>query len=405
MHNRSLLMLFRSMFSILLMCTLYHGTANADKAIDLYSAEVLVINQTPAVRNKAAVNELATVFVRMSGGNRVLQNPRVRDAIKNASRYIYEFSYQSTDEEITLAGTQYPASLLQLKFTASPLEAILRDERLPFWPANRPEVLVWMAQSTDRQRYVREDSQLSQALANAAKARGLPTVRPILDLQDRKELSVAKIWAADERSILRAAERYKVDAVISGRIRKQGNSYTANFILNHQGETQYLQATGNTQKALADNIMAQTTRFFADIYAVVSGEQSQGGERLQLVVNNATVFSVYSQVIRYLQQVKLLDRAHLASVDDEELIFDISYSGNIEQLQQRLVLDKKLFFIEQKTVYETVFRPVNDKPANDTFDLGNEFGSADNIGVDQPIALPPIQEDFPILQLVFAWQQ
>ena len=406
MLARQTLSLLQLISSALFISALLCGNVAANETVDLYTAEVLVINQTPAVRNQAAVNELATIFTRMSGNRLVLQNSRVRDAIRNASRYVDQFSYQTTEEEITIAGGTFPASLLVLKFTASPLETILREEQLPFWPANRPEVLVWMAESTGRQRYVEKESALGIALDQAAMTKGLPIVSPILDLQDRQVLPVAKIWAADERSMVNAAERYDVDAIISGRIRPQGNAFVANFILNHQGETRYLQAKGNNAQAVADSIMAQAARFFSDIYAVVVNDEGENN-RLQLVVNNAEEFATYAKVIQYLQSVTLFERPQLIAVNDNELIFDISYNGNIAQLQQTLVLDKKLLFIEQKTVYETVVTPVVDEPLNDeTTPLEPELPQ-DNIDTGdtlQAIALPPIEEDIPILQLVFAWQ-
>jgi|GEM_PF-923858 len=402
--NRLSIVLSRLLVSYSLLGVLYHGVAHADQTIDLYSAEVLVINQTSAVRNKAAINELSDVFIRMSGSNEVLQNSAVREAINNASRYIDEFSYRSTNSTLTLAGKEYNASLLKLNFTPSPLEAILREQNLPFWPTNRPEILVWMAQASDGQAYVAGNSSLSRALERAAKSKGIPTVKPLLDLQDRQELPVAKIMASDERSIVRAAERYKVDAVISGRIRKQANGYQADFILNHQGDTQYLRAIGKSQRALANDIMSQTARFFADIYAVVSDEQSQTNDRLQLLVNNTESFSAYAEVLRYLQTLKLLERSQLALVSDKELMFEVQYSGNIDQLQQRLALDKKLLFVEDKTVYETIAIPVNNEPVSDTAEIDGELDSLDEIEISQPKPLPPIQKETPIRQLVYSWQ-
>ena len=396
----------------------FQHMAFADKTVDLYTADVLVINQTAEVRNQAAVNELAKVFVRMSGSRAVLQNPKVRGAISNAGRYVDQFSYQSTDQEITLVGTTYPASLLSLQFIASPLENILREEQLPFWPTNRPEVLIWMAENTGRQRYVEKDSDMGVALTAAARSRGLPVVKPILDLQDRNNLPVPKIWAADERSIVQAAERYGVDAVVSGRIRRESNNFVANFILNHQGQSQYLQATARDRQALAEDMMAQVADFFANIYAVTIGNGDQLSERFQLLVNNANGFSVYAQVIQYLQKVKLLEASKLVSVDDEELIFDIRFNGNVPQLQQTFALDNKLVFLEQKTVYETVITPVVEESipvveesiidpltVDDTvgLDTGLDLNTGDTQNT-QPTPLPPIQEDRPIQQLVFYWQ-
>jgi len=396
---RVLPVLLRCVFG--LCCSIaFVQAAYADKAIDLYTADVLVINQTSAVRNRAAVNELASVFVRMSGSRGVLQNPVVSNAIKNASRYVDQFSYRSTNQEITLAGTTYPASVLLLNFAPSPLEAILREAQLPFWPANRPEVLIWMAHSGDRQQYVEKNGFLGRALSRAASERGLPTVMPLLDLQDRNILPVAKIWAADERSIVNAAKRYTVDAVISGRIRKQNGGYVANFILNHQGESHYLQTSADSQQALADNIIDEASRFFANIYAVTTNGSDNNNENLQLVVNNSESFPIYAKVLQYLQSVTLIENAQLITVDDNELIFEVSHSGSVAQLQQTLALDKKLIFVEQKTAYEKIITPL-ESPSTQLQPI-TEDGLDDVLDISQP--LPPVVEERAIQQLVFTWQ-
>jgi hypothetical protein len=313
----------------------------AEKSVDLYTMSTLVVNQSEQVRRQAAMNGMANVIVRLSGSRASLDSPEVSNAIKNASNYLYQFSYQSTDKTLTIAGASQPATRLIMRFSQAPLEKLLQDARLPVWSSNRPDVLVWTADNNKGQNYVSASSSIGQSLKSAAISRGLPIVSPVLDLEDRKALSVSRLWALDEGSIRVASTRYQADAVLAGRFSKRRQQWTGNFILLHQGKTHYFTASGERQSAIANSVIDQVTEYFASIYAVVPGS-SDGSNAIVLQVNNISDFARYTQVLSYLEKLPLIDTFMLSNVDSEQLQVTVNLNTDLERFLTTLELDKKL---------------------------------------------------------------
>ncbi len=339
---------FRTIISVLvvLFAVLASVASYAEKTVDIYSANVLVINQTAEIRRKAAATALSTVLVRLSGSREVLQAPAVRDALRNASVYLYEFSYQTTDKTLTIAGASQPASRLVMRFSQTLLENLLRDAQLPLWSSNRPDILVWTVINNNGQRYVSAKSSMGRALKSAAINRGLPIANPVLDLEDRSALSVSRLWAMDEGSIRVASRRYDTDAVLAGRFSKDRNKWIGRFILLHQGKTTYYTASGESQSAAARSIIDKITDFMADIYAVVPGA-SGSSRSVLLQINNASDFSRYAEILTYLEKLPLVKSLNVARVDNEKLSIRVDLNTDIDRFLTTLKLDRKLKRVNQ----------------------------------------------------------
>ena len=318
----------------------------AEKSIDLYNASALVVNQTAGVRRQAAINALATVIVRVAGNKQVLQHPDVSNAVKNASQYLYEFSYRSTDKTITIAGAPQPATQLIMRFSQAPLEALLRNAQLPLWSSNRPDILLWTAINRGGKNYVSSESPMGEALKLAASNRGLPIVSPLLDLEDRSALSVSRLWALDEGSVRVASQRYQTDAVLAGRFIQGRKQWTGSFILLHQGKTHYFTAVGNRQAAAATSIVDQVSDYFANIYAIVPSASSDLRSVL-LQVNNVNNFAFYTAVLDYLEKSKLVDNVALTTVSAEKMLVRANLNTDLERFLKSLELDKKLQRVNQ----------------------------------------------------------
>ncbi len=315
--------------------------AYGEKTLDLFTADALVVNQTTEVRQQAAANGLATVLVRLSGSQDVLSHPEIRNALANASRYLYEFSYQSTDQTLTIAGAARPATRLLMRFSATPLEQLLQAAQLPVWSSSRPDMLVWTAIDGDKKAYVAADSSMGLALKVAAQGRGLPITMPVLDLQDRSALSLTRLWAMDEGSVRVASRRYDTDAVLAGRFSEDRSQWTGNFMLLYQGKTRYLTASGNSQPVVANEIINQVTDFFASLFSVTTGSQI-GAEPVLVQVNNITDFAAYIAVLNYLEKLPLVQTVILSSANRENLRVKVQLNTDIPRFLNAMELDRKL---------------------------------------------------------------
>ncbi len=345
---KTLVLVSAVLFAILMSVTSY-----AEKTVDIYSANVLVVNQTAEIRRKAAATALSTVLVRLSGSREVLQAPAVRDALRNAPVYLYEYSYQTTDKTLTIAGANQPATRLVMRFSQSPLESLLRNAQLPLWSSNRPDILVWTVINRNGQRYVSAKSTMGRALKSAAENRGLPIANPVLDLEDRSALSVSRLWAMDEGSIRVASRRYDTDAVLAGRFSKDRNKWVGRFILLHRGKTTYYTASGASQSGVARSIIDKVTNFMADIYAVAPG--ASGNLRSVLLqVNNVPDFSRYAEVLAYLEKLPLVKSLSVAKVDNAKLLIRADLNTDIDRFLTTLRLDRKLKRVNQSSTTTSV---------------------------------------------------
>ncbi len=323
---------------ITLLLALWLPVVQAEKTLDLFSATRLVVNQTAAVRHTAAAEGLAAVFVRLSGTRQVLKHPSVREALARASDYLYEYSYQSTESSITLAGRQYPATALTMKFTQAPLEQLLRRAQLPLWSANRADVLLWSAVNQRGHAYLPAD--LSALLARAAADRGIPLIEPVLDLADRKALPPARIWAIDEARIRLASRRYATDVILAGRLQVTTVPMTGNFIVLQGDKVHYFTVEAASQSAIANELIDYVADYLAGIYATVPYRDNE--RSLMLQVSNVADFADYAQLLAYLQNFTLIESLHLSQVKGDKLLFNVRISGDVERFIKTLALEKKL---------------------------------------------------------------
>ncbi len=337
--------------------------SSSAKNVDIYTIEELVVNQSNEVRSEAAARALGTVFVRLSGSKSVLAAPAVRAAIAKASIYVSEFGYQQTDQVITIAGATEPANRLVMRFSQAPLEAILKDNQLPIWLSNRPEILVWGALNSDGKTYMNADSLMAIALKNSASVRGLPIINPILDLNDRASLSVSRLWALDEDAIRDASSRYETDAVLAGRFAKSSSQWTGNMLLLHRGKTNYFSVTAASQNEVASSVIDQVTDYLANIYAVAPN--LSGDLRfVMLQINNVGDFDYYAAVVAYLESLPLVESLDVERVDGRQLLVKANLNSSVERLMNALNLDKKLKLVEMSQLDNAPAVVVTSGPEN-----------------------------------------
>lgn len=342
------------------------SNAMAEKSVDIYNTSTLVINQSPEVRQKATAKGLNRVLIRLSGKKNIPQSQSIQIALQRAPDYLDRFSYQSTQQTLTIAGAARPATLLLMQFNSAAVKRLLSEANLPLWSERRPDVLVWTATDKRGKKYVDIESNMAKALNDSAADRGLPIVLPVLDLEDRRALPVARLWALDENKVRLASQRYATNAVLSGRFARRSGFWNGSFILTHKGKNRYLSAEGKSEAVVAASIVNQVSDYLANIYAVnalpnngsaaaqlsPNGtastigsavlQPSRGPRNLYLQVNNVGDFSNYIMVVKYLEALPLVSSVRVASVLTPTLLLDIELVANKDQFFSALELDNRL---------------------------------------------------------------
>lgn len=326
---------------LIVFCLLFWQVqGNAEQVVDLYTRSVLVINESSEVRKKATVEALRDVFVRISGTVDSLENSRVKAALKDAGSYLDEYRYESSDQAITIAGSEYPAVKLNMKFSAEPLQRLLKEAQLPIWAASRPEILFWLASDNSGKKYIKESAPFRTSLVERSVDRGLPVISPLLDLEDRKLLPASRLWAMDEKGIRLASQRYKGDAILAGKVSERAGKASGSFQLFNRGNTQYFNLKADSPEDLAAQLIDRVSDYFAQAYSVSS--LSGNAELLTLRIGNVQGFTDYVSVLKYLAKIPAAESVQLNRADDDFIVVSVDTKGNRQKFLDALELDRKL---------------------------------------------------------------
>ena len=321
---------------------------SAQQPSDFYSSSMLVPDQSSQVRHQAAEKSLAKVFVRISGTPDIVNYPVIQQALINAKSYLYEFEYSSTDETLIIDDVERDAVRLLMKFSASLIEDLLKSNQLPYWPPNRPDILLWAARADGRggQQFVSNDSQVTHAFVNTAIERGVTLVKPVFDLEDGLALPVSRLWILDETAIYKASDRYQTDAILAGRLTPvDTDQWRASFTLFYQSQQQFFTAYGENTETIAIEIMGQVANYFSAIFTAVIDDKSNL-KKLMLIVNNVDDFAAYANLLNYLENLPTVQFVSLITATANRVKVVLNYKGNQSVILRTLALDERL--IEDK---------------------------------------------------------
>jgi hypothetical protein len=321
-------------------------SVEAEKRVELYGIKQLVLDQSPALRQQATSKGLETVLVRVSGSEQTLQHPLVKNALSQSTSYLNQYSYSSSDETITIAGERRPATQLLLQYSPAAIQQLLQSAQLRTWPENRPEILLWVASDKRGKQFLKNESDEMQSIKAAGDHRGLPLVKPLLDLTDRQQLSPARVWAFDENAIREASTRYGADGVMAGRLSVVSkNRWKGSFILLHKGQRTYLNSQGATAQLVAQQLIDQAANYFTGLDAIVLNDK-QTAPSMTIEVNNIIDFDRYAGLIAYLTDLPMIAGATVNRVDGGQVILQLRYNGSIDKLVATLadstVLDQNI---------------------------------------------------------------
>ncbi|MEX1032370.1 MAG: DUF2066 domain-containing protein [Cellvibrionaceae bacterium] len=328
---------------ILMLCLLCVH-AYAQERVDLYQAELLVVDQSQRERNQAMVDGLAESIVRASGQPRVLENPQVIEAVNRAANYLTEWRYESTEETITIDGREVPAQRLVLRYSGNAIERLLRDLRLPIWPANRPTMLVWTVVDSGNGRSRVSSSSAPEILdliKAAAKRRGVPLITPLMDLEDQVAVPTEQLWSLRQEIIGQASERYDADSILVGRLTETSRGdWRGGWLLMHRGQSVSFDVSGADAVDVVAGGIGQVADYFLQLYGIVPNEGPS--EALAFQVDGVEGFADYTRVMNYLQGLAVVGRTDLVAVQGGSLLLYLYLEGNTASLRDALSLDRRL---------------------------------------------------------------
>lgn len=319
---------------------------------NLYQAEVLSESQSDAQRRIDASEGLSQVLMRVSGRSDILKNPVIVAALKTPEQYYSEFSYARVEAVNDAAAAlpqpgldplpaETPRQVMRIRFAPSLIAKILREADLPVWGSNRPSVLSWMAIDDESGRQVLGEanpSLFAKSLNQAARARGVPLLLPLWDLEDSRGVSSSEIWGRFLGRIEAASKRYSPDKILVFRAESEfSNQWRGDWSLGEGGQWRSGTVYGESQAQLATALVGVLASVLSEQYAVTSTRSE-----VRLTVEGITEIQDYAEVSRYLEGLTQVMSVQPVRILTDMVEFKLRSEGEVQQIIDVIALDRKL---------------------------------------------------------------
>jgi len=333
----------------------------------LYSATVEVADQSSAQRQKGFSLALAEVLIKTTGTKDITARPGVSQALAQASNYMVKYAYLPQPDPVSAIESEAastepadglseiaqipPGFPLSVQFAKATVDELMRTLDLPIWPANRPQLLVWVVEQTASGYRFVDAADLPQSLQSSFQRRGLPFQLPLYDLGDQLALNSLAAWSLNQQQLQDAAKRYGVDHWLVLRYSQlsSGGVRGSWYLTGHKGDfagdsalLNTLQAASNDEflSASADQVVDRFARqmtYFADAEANL----------FRLVVENIGSFAAFTQLNSFLGGLEIVNSVKVRSIEGDTLVLDLATEGESRVLLRALNKEPRLSSVTQ----------------------------------------------------------
>lgn len=327
---------------------------------NLYEAVVPVSGYDAPARDHALSAALSEVLVRVSGDQKVLQQPAIVRVVQNAQRLVQRYSYETVPAPAailtpaaTLGASPQPApaatanvvtpapaatlpaptSLLMLRarFDAPAVERVLHAAGFSIWPEPRPQTVLWLGMEAGGTRALignDADEPLHSLLQAASARRGLPLLYPLLDLEDQQQIQFNDVIDAPAERINTASQRYQPDAVLTGYVHELApGQFDARWRL-FRGDGMSNWAAQGTLEQVINAGVDGAADTLASRPAAATGKAA-----LPLRVSGITDLDRFADVEHYLAGLPAVEHLQTLKVEPTAVIYALDLNDTPQQLQ------------------------------------------------------------------------
>ena len=321
----------------------------------LYSHRIAVSNESDSERNRAFQEAFKAVIVKITGSRSWLTDPNVERAIAGAQSYVeairYESRYSSQilNVDISEPENRNEKGFIEVSFSSSLIQKLLADANIPIWNSNRPSVLIWMVlqDASGSRTLLSEESNpdISEYFQNFASNRAIPIIFPVLDFEDRQNLSEQDVWRLDSEKIIEASLRYGADSILSGRLHfTSGGELIGLWQFIFQDEAEVFDGVEKNLDDYLQMPLDRITNRLANYFAVVSDSKPQ--ETVRLKIEGIRNLGTYTALMSYVSGLGLVYSVKAANLDSGTIQLELDLLGEAAQLFEVIALDRDLMPIE-----------------------------------------------------------
>lgn len=307
----------------------------------LYEARVVLEDRSAETRQAGIREAGRVVLTRITGERHPDRIEALSSVLEGIDGLVQRFQWETT-------GSGEPR--LWVRFDAGAVDRAVRDSGHPLWGRERPRVLVWLAIRDGGERDLLTEGDVTVRapnLAGAARQRGLPLIFPLMDLEDRSEVSFADVWGGFDERVLEASRRYSPNAILIGRVETAGGGdWRGRWSLYQpDGVLRWRSEPAPRGKILGEGVHEAANRL-ARRFAVAGDMGS--GDAIRIRIRGLSTVEDYVRAERHLQDLTPVEAVQLQSLTGDGAVFRIQSRGGRMSLEQAIELRGELIPVESE---------------------------------------------------------
>ena len=322
-------------------------TGHAVSISSLYQHDQPVATNTPSSWQKAVRHALGAVLVKVSGNADIMTNNEILSRLGQIDRFVERYQYyRDVNKQLHLRTT----------FNVNAVNTLLRFAKQAIWPNERPLLVAWLVVQPNQQlssslRHVLPaDNALIVNLQAHLEARGLPSVFPMFDLQDRNAATLQAIWSFNLLELRNASVRYAAEDMLVGRLEQQiDGRWKASWLLQWEGGVtswhDQLDTTDLQQVLIAgfDKVVDKVV----SRYAVFQDGREQKDIVILQIANVADIED-YAAIVHYLRSLPSVTDLQTEDLDAGSQIVKLrlELQGGLQAFQYALQEQHKLVSVD-----------------------------------------------------------
>lgn len=304
--------------------------SRAEPLTGLFEATLPVMTQDASERKVAFEMGLIDVLIKNTGILQIATRSNINEMLADSETLVARYVYRTASEDASSLAPLH----LNMVFDADAVRARLEALSLPYWPAERPPVIVWLVidQPTGRRLVGRDDpltAQWREQMQRHAVRRGVNLVFPLLDEADWANVQISDVWGGFTAPVLAASQRYRAAQILTGVINLRPDlppsqrlnrwSFRADFDQQAWSDSQN-EARVSLEEAV-DRVMSR----LGEYYAFRPG--AQGQNRVTLLFNGIQQPIQYARLQTFLTAQPGVSRVTLLAQEGDRSVFQATLAG------------------------------------------------------------------------------
>ena len=329
---------------LLIACMLLIGMvwvsfSNAESNDALYTVDMRVKSQDAKERQKAIIQALQQVFVKVSGSSKLTTLGALPVDLKDPAELIQRYSYQAVRDPESDETTYR----LRVQFDPQRINTLLSRAGQAIWQEDRPVALVWLVVENDQGRQiisVDSDSPLTALLEENSKRRGIELLLPTMDLTDMNGVTAKDVWVVNKEVLQNSSKRYGADILLIGRLKQRAKGWQGTWSLIAKDK----QINWNTPRNDLGVILASAIDKMVDDAApqFAAVNTHDVSTQVVLTVSNVNTVSDYAKVMAYLKSIPIISQVDVLRMKSSNVVFELSLTGEQDALQKAFADDQML---------------------------------------------------------------